>query len=182
MKKKKVLRQLFVMSVIFLTFMFLATSNLDYADGGNTTGTTGGGPLGADISIGDIPLEPGGVVIDTAKIGNNFHGHDFAAFAHKSSPDKKNGYALMQHISGRYTFVNKLAGGGYIGFRVNNKDKMVISNNGNVGIGETKPTTKLDVNGTTKTNVIEITGGSDLAEPFDIIGMESIKPGMVGSD
>jgi hypothetical protein len=37
----------------------------------------------------------------------------------------------------------------------------------------------LAVNGTARTQVLEITGGSDLAEPFEMSGTEAIKPGMV---
>lgn len=54
-------------------------------------------------------------------------------------------------------------------------------NGGKVGIGTTDPVVMLDVNGTTRTKVIQITGGSDLAEPFAITGAEAIKPGMVVS-
>jgi hypothetical protein len=50
---------------------------------------------------------------------------------------------------------------------------------GNVGIGTASPTSKLDVNGTTTTKVLAITGGADIAEPFDIKANEAIKPGMV---
>ena len=50
---------------------------------------------------------------------------------------------------------------------------------GNVGIGTTSPSEKLDVAGTVKMEVLKITGGSDLAEPFEITGTESVKPGMV---
>jgi hypothetical protein len=52
---------------------------------------------------------------------------------------------------------------------------------GNVGIGTASPATKLDVNGTTRTAVLQITGGSDLAEPFEVAGAEVIEPGMLVS-
>ena len=42
------------------------------------------------------------------------------------------------------------------------------------------PQAKLDVNGTTRTKVVQITGGADLAEPFDVSG-DQIKPGYVVS-
>lgn len=59
-------------------------------------------------------------------------------------PVTHSNYALYQ-VSGT-TFINTT---GYIGFRVNNEDKMIMLSNGNVGIGTTTPTTyKLDVNGT----------------------------------
>jgi len=54
---------------------------------------------------------------------------------------------------------------------------MTIQDNGNVGIGTMNPRAKLEVAGMVRTNVLQITGGSDLAEPFAASGF--IKPGMV---
>jgi len=51
------------------------------------------------------------------------------------------------------------------------------ANGGNVGIGTTSPTTKLHVEGTTTTKVLAITGGSDLAEPFEISESQAIPKG-----
>ena len=49
---------------------------------------------------------------------------------------------------------------------------------GTVGIGTTSPQAKLHVNGDLRTSVLTITGGADLAEPFEISG-ENIPKGAV---
>jgi len=52
-----------------------------------------------------------------------------------------------------------------------------IRSGGNIGIGTTSPTSKLHVEGTTTTKVLTITGGSDLAEPFEISENQPIPKG-----
>ncbi len=58
---------------------------------------------------------------------------------------------------------------------------MVITPGGNVGIGLTNPSKNLQVNGTTSTKILEITGGADLAEHFDVTDAEIPMPGTVVS-
>jgi hypothetical protein len=48
--------------------------------------------------------------------------------------------------------------------------RFAIKANGFVGIGKSNPTTMLDINGTTTTKILTITGGADLAEPFQMSG------------
>ena len=57
-------------------------------------------------------------------------------------------------------------------------DRFVIAANGNVGINISNPQATLDVNGTTRTSVLTITGGADLAEPFPL-SRENIPAGSV---
>jgi hypothetical protein len=57
------------------------------------------------------------------------------------------------------------------------RNVLVVDATGNVGIGTSNPQYPLDVNGRTRTSVLEITGGSDLAEPFEISESQPIPKG-----
>ena len=59
---------------------------------------------------------------------------------------------------------------------------VVAGASGNVGIGTTTPTATLDVNGTTRTKVLSITGGSDVAEPFPMASANIPKGSVVVID
>ncbi|MCC6320590.1 MAG: hypothetical protein IT438_04040 [Phycisphaerales bacterium] len=61
--------------------------------------------------------------------------------------------------------------------------RMLINEDGRVGIGTLTPEERLDVNGTAQVRVLKITGGSDLAEPFPPSPTQPVtpQPGMVMS-
>ena len=56
---------------------------------------------------------------------------------------------------------------------------MTVQDNGNVGIGTTNPTEKLEVNGSIKTNGDILLTNADCAEDFDICETENVEAGTV---
>lgn len=75
---------------------------------------------------------------------------------------------------------NGIAGNLHVAVGVNpgiaDSTPMVITRQGRVGIGTTNPAANLDVIGTTRTGVLEITGGSDIAEPYCVASSEGVEP------
>jgi len=87
-------------------------------------------------------------------------------------------------LDGNNGFLEQAVTGGYDPSGKTNvtptiENHIVVDNAGNVGIGTASPQQRLDVNGTARTRVLQITGGSDLAEPFEIAGAAAVEPGMV---
>ncbi len=56
---------------------------------------------------------------------------------------------------------------------------MINRDTGYVGIGDVFPDEMLDVAGTVKAEVLRLTSGADVAEPFDVEGPDAIEAGMV---
>ena len=65
---------------------------------------------------------------------------------------------------------------------VNPSACVTLLNSGNLGVGTLNPQAKLDVIGTTRTCVLTITGGCDLAEPFDMDSEDMPKGSVVVID
>lgn len=100
---------------------------------------------------GDLKVSNNGEVANVF-VGDVGHGAVWAGFGHKDAISTT-GYGLLQSSDGKCTLINKKSDGGFIGFRIDNADKMILFDNGNVGIGIANtniPSTKLEVSGDVK--------------------------------
>jgi hypothetical protein len=96
------------------------------------------------------------------------------------------GKGVLIGFSGEFGYVSAFDYGAFVP-----KNLLLNLGGGNVGIGTTNPQAKLDVAGTMKANILQITGGSDLAEKFEVaeavkvfkngqvVGAIEVKMGMV---
>ena len=134
---------------------------------------------------GNVSIRPG--VVPTRKL--DIGGH-LVLNTDSSSPFEAGGELVLANgdpLSTPTWHIDHIPGGAFRIFHQTSINSSVLGTlallatpAGNIGIGKgPDPQAKLDVAGTTKTQVLEITGGSDLAEPFEIEATESIKPGIV---
>ena len=118
---------------------------------------------GSNVNVEKALTVGGNAVINKALVGNIGFGTDIPGFASSDSANYK-GYALAQSRDGKSTYINKAAGPGAIRFRVNNEDKMVIADDGRIGINQADPQAALDVIGVIRgtpwmSNMYEVSKG-----------------------
>ncbi|QZZ22011.1 tail fiber domain-containing protein [Leptothermofonsia sichuanensis E412] len=111
-----------------------------------STHSSGALQIGSPLDLSSSLTAVGNATLNNVFLGNVGHGALWAGFSHSNSVTTA-GYGLLQHRDGIFTLLNKKSGGGYLGFRVDNADKMIINDAGNVGIGTTEPRTQLHVLG-----------------------------------
>ncbi len=169
--------------IFTITILSIGLITITNAQG--ITNTLGGNTNAEKFIVENSDSAPGLVVTGEGRVGIGTT-TPYQNLEVKSSDDTKD--AAMRFLNDNGTIldigVSGSDGGSGAGndnpyMYTNNKDLIILSGNGNVGINTVNPQEKLDIYGTTRTTILEITGGSDLAEPFDIIDSENIQPGMV---
>lgn len=126
----------------------IVDSSLTSTNGNFTTSLTGQNPTFTGKFKATTGAFSGNLNINNTFIGDVGHGAEWASFSHKDASSVVS-YGFTQNSQGTYSLINIKSGddAGFIGFRVDNKDKMIIKPSGNVGIGTTTPNAKLQVEG-----------------------------------
>jgi hypothetical protein len=106
--------------------------------------TTGNVGLGTVQPSQRLHVAGGNAVVNNAFVGDVGHGSTWAGLCHSSSVSTTS-YGFLHSQNGQYALINKKSGEGFIGLRIDNVDKMVLDNSGNVGIGTTAPSHKFHV-------------------------------------
>ncbi|GJQ58201.1 MAG: hypothetical protein SCALA701_10020 [Candidatus Scalindua sp.] len=154
----KYFREMIVMAVISLIVIGLAANFTVFAD--STIGTTGGGVVNEE-SV-EAVCDFIGICTTTPEVNLHIFSHDEV-----SSSIRLEGNSKADGSYREYTTIMRDKSA--LRFFDDDKGEVVtMKENGNVGIGKPNPQYKLDVDGTTRTKIIRITGGSDLSEQFDI--------------
>ncbi len=141
-------------------------------------------PLHLNLEGGDVSLIGNGagnvgvgVTIPKQKlhVNGDYYGRGHL-WLHAFEGDGQSGTAYIQARDDSSSSAVKMQFRTKVGSTI--RDVMTLSAFGYVGINTTTPGRPLDVNGIARVEVLEITGGSDLSEGFDIQD-EQAKPGMV---
>lgn len=120
-------------------------------------GNVGIGTTSPGEKLSVAPNTDASAEIGEAHVGNiGFSG--YAGFSHVDTNSQGN-YALLQSSDG-LTYLNASSGQS-IRFRISNSDKMILNSSGNVGIGTTNPSQKLEVAGNIKMTETAATTDTD---------------------
>jgi hypothetical protein len=119
-----------------------------------TSAYTGNATFNGNVGI------VGNATVKNVFLGDVGHGGGWAGFSHAAAASATS-YGFLHSDSGQYALINKRSGGGYIALRIDNADKLVLNDAGNVGIGTPTPSARLEVVGAVmqKLDVIPVTDG-----------------------